>query len=176
MAASCYAQWATLLGECVVIFVTVGAQMPFDRLIRTVDEWAYQRRRSDVFAQIGPSNYRSKAISTVQFMEPVEFQKRMQDAHVIVAHAGMGSIIKALEHGKPIVVMPRRGHLLETRNDHQVATAKQLATTGRVIPAYDEDELRERLDHLGNVQSPERIATHASPALIEAVRSFIERA
>jgi UDP-N-acetylglucosamine transferase subunit ALG13 len=175
MAASCYAQWATLLGDCVVIFVTVG-HMPFDRLIGAVDDWAYQRQRSDVFAQIGPSTYRSKAITTVQVMDPLEFLKRIEDASTIVAHAGMGTIITALEYGKPIVVMPRRGHLRETRNDHQVATAKQFATSGRVIAAYNEDELRDRLDHLSNLESPQRIATHASPALIEAVRNFIESA
>ena len=42
---------------------------------------------------------------------------------VVIAHDEMGSIITALEMGKPIVVMPRRAELGEHRNDHQVAAA-----------------------------------------------------
>jgi hypothetical protein len=33
-----------------MIFVTVGTQGQFDRLIRTVDEWAGGHGRTDVFA------------------------------------------------------------------------------------------------------------------------------
>ena len=104
-----------------MIFVTVGAQMAFDRLVRTVDEWAATRGRKDVFAQIGPTEWRPRHIEWVAFLPPEDFRKRVADATMVVAHAGMGSIITALELGKPILVMPRRGHLQETRNDHQVA-------------------------------------------------------
>ena len=36
-----------------MIFVTVGAQMPFDRLTSSVDRWAASHPTSDVVAQIG---------------------------------------------------------------------------------------------------------------------------
>src|SRR5690349_506002 len=96
-----------------MIFVTVGAQMPFDRLVRCVDHWAAGRGRRDVFAQIGPTAWRPENIEFVQFMEPPEFRARVTEAKAVVAHAGMGSIITALELGKPILVMPRRGDLRE---------------------------------------------------------------
>jgi UDP-N-acetylglucosamine transferase subunit ALG13 len=105
-----------------VIFVTVGSSEPFDRLVRAVDEWAGLRGRSDVFAQIGHSDYQPKHIQCSKFLDPSEFRTRFNNAQFVVAHAGMGSIITALEIGKPIVVMPRRAHLGETRSDHQVAT------------------------------------------------------
>ena len=158
-----------------MIFVTVGAQMPFDRLIRAVDEWAASRGRSDVFAQIGPSDYCSKVIETTRFIDPPNFRKRAERAKVIVAHAGMGTIITALEYGKPIIVMPRRGDLRETRNDHQVATVKHLAEQGRIVVAFDERELIDKLDHLEGLREMERIDPHASPALIAAIRNFIEK-
>jgi UDP-N-acetylglucosamine transferase subunit ALG13 len=157
-----------------VIFVTVGAQMPFDRLIRAVDEWAMSRDRSDVFAQIGPSSYCSKAIATIPFIDPPEFRKRVEVASVIVAHAGMGTIITALEYGKPIIVMPRMGNLRETRNDHQVATAKHLAGEGRVVVAFDEQQLIEKLDQLEKPRKTEHIEPHGSPRLIGTLRNFIE--
>jgi UDP-N-acetylglucosamine transferase subunit ALG13 len=158
-----------------VIFVTVGAQMRFDRLIRAVDEWAASRGMSDVFAQIGPSDYCSKAIETIRFIDPLEFRKRIEAAKVVVAHAGMGTIITALEYGKPIIVMPRRADLRETRNDHQVATAKHLAEEGRIVVAFDEQQLIDKLDRFENVREKERIDLHASPRLIAALRNFIEK-
>ena len=107
-----------------MIFVTVGIQTPFDRLLRTVDDWAGLRCRAGVFAQVGESGYRGRHIITAKFLAPLEYRRRVETAQFVVAHAGMGSIITALELGKPIIVMPRRGDLSETRNDHQIATAK----------------------------------------------------
>jgi UDP-N-acetylglucosamine transferase subunit ALG13 len=156
-----------------MIFVTVGGQMPFDRLIRAVDAWACSRARLDVFAQIGPSDFRAKAIETTRFIESIEFRKRFEAASLIVAHAGMGTIITALECGKPIIVMPRRGKLRETRNDHQVAMAEHLSEQGRVAVAFDEQQLIERLDQFEVSQEMERIGSHASPRLIDALHNFI---
>jgi UDP-N-acetylglucosamine transferase subunit ALG13 len=156
-----------------VIFVTVGAQMPFDRLVHAVDAWAAASGRSDVFAQIGLSTSPPSHIEWTRFIEPAEFERRMQDARVIVAHAGTGSIIKALQHGRPILVMPRRADLRETRNDHQIATARRFLEQGRVHVAFDERELPERLDDIGRLTTGERLAPVASPELIAAIRSFI---
>jgi UDP-N-acetylglucosamine transferase subunit ALG13 len=86
----------------------------------------------------------------------------------------MGTIITALECGKPIIVMPRRGSLRETRNDHQVAMATHLLQQGRVMVAFDEKQLVKRLDEFEASQEMERIEPHASPRLIGALRSFIE--
>ncbi len=158
-----------------MIFVTVGAQMAFDRLVRTVDAWAGQRRRSDVFAQIGPSRYRPQHAAWTPFLDPPEFAAKVSAARVVVAHAGMGSILTALTAGKPILVMPRRGDLRETRNDHQVATARRFAELGRVRVAMDEDELRRQLDELDRLDGGEPIADHADPKLIDALRAFLDK-
>ena len=50
-----------------MIFVTVGTQLPFDRLIRAVDNWAKAAGRRDVFAQIGPASYRPLHIDSADF-------------------------------------------------------------------------------------------------------------
>lgn len=156
-----------------MIFVTVGAQMPFDRLVRTVDEWAARRARADVFAQIGTTDYCPSTLKWSPFLDPPAFRARIKEASAIVAHAGMGSILTALESGKPILVMPRRGALRETRNDHQVATAERFKALGRVAVAMTESELPERLDELHALAATEPISPHASPRLIGALRRFI---
>ncbi len=156
-----------------MIFVTVGAQMAFDRMIRAVDQWAGEAGRTDVFAQIGPAEYVPKHIEHVGFLEPPEFAERAKAASVIVAHAGMGSIITALTMGKPILVLPRRGDLRETRNDHQVATARRLSELGKVAVAMDETELVERLGRLDEITASGAIGPYAQDSLIAAVRSVV---
>jgi UDP-N-acetylglucosamine transferase subunit ALG13 len=157
-----------------MIFVTVGTQGPFDRLIRTIDTWAGVRGKTDVFAQIGPSDYHSEHIRTERSIDPTEFRKRVESASLVIAHAGMGSIITALELGKQIVVMPRRASLGEHRNDHQVATAKRFAEQGRIIVALNETELVDKLDQLDVFDKTQRLGAQASSHLIVTIRTFIE--
>jgi UDP-N-acetylglucosamine transferase subunit ALG13 len=157
-----------------MMFVTVGTQGPFDRLVRAVDDWAGLRAKSDIFAQIGPSDYRPKHIAATPFLDPAEFRRRVEAARIVVAHAGMGSIITALEQGKPIIVMPRRADLREQRNNHQLATAEHFARQGRIVVAFDERELRDKLDQAGSLCVGEPIGAQASPRLIATLRAFLE--
>jgi hypothetical protein len=86
----------------------------------------------------------------------------------------MGSIISALELGKPIVVMPRRGRLRETRNDHQVATAERFGSHGQVIVAQDQHDFLEKLDYAQTVPGKDPIALEATPRLISTIRGFLD--
>lgn len=158
-----------------MIFVTVGSQMPFDRLVAAVDDWVGRRQPApDVFAQIGPSSYKPRALRYAQALSPAEFNATVAAADIIVAHAGMGSVLTAMELGKTLVLMPRRGELQETRNDHQVATANWLAERPGIFIAMDEDELAAAL--AAAQAAAERTATispYASPGLLAALRDFV---
>ena len=155
-----------------MIFVTVGAQMSFDRLIEWVDRWAEERGRSDVVAQLGPSEYTPRHLEVAPFLAPPEFRSHLERADVVVAHAGMGSILNALELGKPIIVVPRYGARNETRNDHQVATAHRLGEEGLVTVAETYEDLREALDHIDPDTPTARIAREAQPSLVARIREF----
>lgn len=156
-----------------MIFVTVGAQMPFDRLVGAVDEWAGRTGHTDILAQIGPTDYRPQHIRWTAFIEPEEFRRTIESARAIVSHAGMGSIITALQYGKPILIMPRRGGLRETRNDHQVATAERFRGRPGIMVAMDEHELGDHLGHIATAAAPGMLSPHASPELIGAIRAFV---
>lgn len=174
MAASSCPRGAALQGYRALIFVTVGAQMPFDRLVKTVEDWAKERGRDDVFAQIGDSSYRPTGIKWARHVEPDEYLRCCDTATAIVAHAGTGSIIAALRIGKPIIIMPRHASLMETRNDHQVATAKQFQRFASVRVAWDEKELFSRLDEIDNLEGQQSVGQYASVELLSAIREFIE--
>lgn len=156
-----------------MLFVTVGTDMPFDRMVKVVDAWAGEVGRTDVFAQIGRTDWRPKHIAFTQFLEPPEFNRRFAESSMIVAHAGMGTILSALRYEKPILVMPRQAALGEQRNDHQLATARRLLELGKVNVAFDERELRTRLDRLSELEVRGKTGAYASGGLVTALRNFI---
>ncbi|MDB6093016.1 MAG: Beta,4-galactosyltransferase CpsIVG [Verrucomicrobia bacterium] len=156
-----------------MIFVTVGSDLPFDRLVRVVDEWAADNKRTDVFAQIGKTAWKPSTIDFKPFLEPAEFSQRLESATVVISHAGMGNILSALRHEKPILVMPRRASLREHRNEHQLATVEHLSKKGWLNVALDEHELRATLDRIDDLKPKEKISAFASPELTNALRDFI---
>jgi len=158
-----------------MIFVTVGTELPFDRMVRVVDEWAKAAGRRDVVAQIGETDWQPSHIGWSKFLQPPEFAQRFAEAEVVVAHAGMGTILSALQWEKPVLVMPRRASLGEQRNEHQLATARHLSELGKINVAMDEAELRAKLDGLGQLRPRDKIGAYASDSLITALRDFIER-
>jgi UDP-N-acetylglucosamine transferase subunit ALG13 len=86
----------------------------------------------------------------------------------------MGTILSAMEAGKPLLVMPRRAALGEHRNDHQMATAMRLEDRLGLAVAWDEEELPLKLDTmLERGASAPRISPYADARLIGFVRSFI---
>jgi UDP-N-acetylglucosamine transferase subunit ALG13 len=113
-------------------------------------------------------------VAYCKFLAPGEFSRRLSQARVIVAHAGMGTILSALKSEKPILVMPRRAALGEQRNDHQLATARHLWTLGKVNVAMDDEALRDQLDRLEELKAREPIGPFASRELIDALRGFIQ--
>jgi UDP-N-acetylglucosamine transferase subunit ALG13 len=153
--------------------VTVGTDGPFDRLVQVVDRWAGETAQNGVFAQIGRSRFRPLHVKYVPFLEPLAFARCVQSATTIVSHAGIGTILAALLHGKPVLAMPRLAALGERRNDHQVATARHLAAQGKVSVAFDEDELRSQLEHMDQLSACGSISPYAQPELIAAIREFI---
>jgi UDP-N-acetylglucosamine transferase subunit ALG13 len=157
-----------------VIFVTVGTQLPFDRMVGAVDRWAGANPGAEVFAQVGPTSLEPRHMGYSRFITPAECRERMTSAKAIVAHAGMGTILSALELGKPLLVMPRSAELGEHRNDHQLATARRFAELGRVAVARDESVLPAKLDELRGMAAQHPIGPYASDGFITSLRAFIE--
>lgn len=156
-----------------MIFVTVGTDQPFDRLIHIVDEWARENRRDDIFAQTGETANPPSYIKYSSFLEPTEFAKQFSSADLIIGHAGMGTILSALRYNKPILVMPRLASLGEQRNEHQLATARHLSAMGKINVAFDDATLRTMLQQIDTLKPREPIGEFASESLIKSISDFI---
>lgn len=156
-----------------MIFVTVGGQLPFDRLIATVDDWANQHPEREIFAQIGRSHLTPRFMKWVNLLASSEYAALARRAEMIVAHAGMGSVLTALELGKPLLVMPRRAALKEHRTDHQMSTAKALEGRAGIVVAYNEHRLREKLDEMSSIAPAQMISPYADEGLLGTIRDFL---
>lgn len=156
-----------------MILVTVGMQLGFDRLIAAMDALA-PTLGMPVIAQTGKGTYRPQHMDARDKIAPAEFETLVGRARLIVAHAGIGTVLTAARCGKPILLMPRRADRAEHRNDHQLATVRKLAGRPGILVAMDETELAERiaqgleLDDRASAQSPTARQLHA------ALGAFIE--
>lgn len=163
-----------------MIFLTIGSHEPFDRLVQAVDEWCeLSGLGSEVFGQITDhASYRPRNFRSAAHLSSTEYTRSVEQSRFLISHVGMGSIITALSARKPIVVLPRRGHLKETRNDHQFDSLRLVRSLEGVFAAEDEEELSFQLSNV-NVLTAEvyelpEIQPYAETGLIKALRDIIQ--
>ncbi len=160
-----------------MILLTVGSELPFDRLVAAVDEWAGARGRSDIFGQLcedSGGSYRPRNFEWTARLSPPDFRARIAECNCIVGHAGTGTIVDALTHRKPLLIMPRRAGLRETRNDHQLSTAAKFRSRPGVRVALEASALAAELDALLlDTGTTEPLSPFAAPELIAALRGQI---
>lgn len=123
-----------------MILVTVGTQLPFDRFVEIVDRIA-PSVDEEIFAQTGQGKYRPRNMRSQGVVGPIQFEELVAQCSRIVSHAGIGTIVMAQKHCKPMILFPRLGALDEHRNDHQLATVRALSGRPGIYCAYDEAEL-----------------------------------
>jgi UDP-N-acetylglucosamine transferase subunit ALG13 len=113
-----------------MIFVTVGTyDAPFDRLLHALAELP---PGEELIVQHGSSAVRPAGALCFDFRPFDEIVAQVRAARVVIAHAGVGSVMIALANGRRPVVMPRLGRFAETSDDHQLAFARRLARAGLV--------------------------------------------
>ena len=127
-----------------MIFVAVGTQFPFNRLVEYMDAWAAEHNE-EVIAQISDGDYNPKNIKWDRFLDGEQYNKNIAEASVFVSHAGMGNIISAREQQTPIIVMNRQFKLGEHRNDHQADGLKWMGKLDGVFTASTKEELNQQL-------------------------------
>jgi UDP-N-acetylglucosamine transferase subunit ALG13 len=147
---------------------------PFDRLIRIMDAWAAENPGAEIQAQIGDGSYLPKHMPWVRRVDQAEFGRTVATARLIVAHAGMGSVITADQFGKPIVILPRLKELGEHNTDHQVATANWLCGKPGIHVADRDEDIRPRIAEALALDAPgTKFAPTAGPEFIARIREYV---
>jgi UDP-N-acetylglucosamine transferase subunit ALG13 len=156
-----------------MIFVAVGTQFPFDRLIRYVDEWCGANRHQGI-AQIAEGEYLPKHMQYEKFMTTDVFNQHLKSADLIISHAGMGNIITAVEAHKPIIVMNRQFELGEHRNNHQADGLEWMGQLPGVYTASTQEQLLALLNHLPDLKPANGKAGVRRQALIDFIDQAIQ--
>ena len=157
-----------------MIFATVGTQLPFPRLIDALDALA-DGLNETILAQTGPSTPGTawSHLECHENLTPSAFDAAFREARLIVAHAGMGTVLSARRFGKPLIVLPRRHALGEHRNDHQIATARQLDGLPGITVAWQAEDLAALLTGPTPPAPDETVQSPAQAALIARLQAFI---
>ena len=160
--------------ERIGTFVTVGnGREPFSRLIDAVVA-ARGELPTPIVVQHGHTPMPEGDFAAHDFMDMSRFHELIAGADVVVTHAGAGSTLTAIRAGKVPVIVPRRAHLAEIADDHQLELAADLEQRHLAI-------VPERLDDLGGaVRRAVELQTVSPsarpvPRLVAMIREDLER-
>ncbi|WP_442589231.1 glycosyltransferase [Pedobacter sp. AW31-3R] len=158
-----------------MIFITIGTQEPFDRLIGMMDEIAGMYPEERFIAQVYESELVLQHMEARIFLTPEEYKELFTEARIVISHAGMGTILSALTAGKPIIVVPRIAALGEHRNEHQLATSGKLQQLKYVYLANNKVELLKLMDTAmkTGLVALHQVTDMASADLLNSIKSFI---
>jgi UDP-N-acetylglucosamine transferase subunit ALG13 len=127
----------------VVVSLGTFKDFGFERLVRRLLE--ILPADADVLWQTGDTDVSGFGIAGQHAIPERELTRAIREADVLVAHAGVGTALTALEVGKCPVLVPRRLAHGEHVDDHQTQIAAELAARGLAVSA-EADELT--ADHL----------------------------
>ena len=120
-----------------MVFVTVGSRnYPFDRLFKKLDDlYDAGILSEEMFAQTGTAAYKPRNYQYQAFISPEEFDKKINEADIVVSHGASGSIMKALNAGKKVIAVTRLKKYGEHINDHQIQNNVNFAANNYVLMA-----------------------------------------
>lgn len=128
-----------------MIFVTLGTQkFQLNRLLRLLDG-LYEKGllKEEAFAQIGYSDYKPLYFEYIDFLEKDAFDQKIQESSLVITHSGVGSMIAAVNAGKPTIVFPRLCKYGEHVDDHQLEIAAAFSLKNFVLCCGENDSLQE---------------------------------
>jgi len=129
-----------------LLFATVGATLPFDRLVDSVGTLKAEGAiPEEVLIQTGLGGHRPGGVEVVETLPFGRVQEVLREASIVVCHGGTGSLITALRQGCQVIAIPRLSRLGEHYDDHQAEITEAFAARGLVLVANSVDELRAAL-------------------------------
>jgi UDP-N-acetylglucosamine transferase subunit ALG13 len=105
-----------------MILITVGTeQFPFNRLMSWIEVLLQtQTIQEDVVVQYGNSTILPAGARVYRFLPEDKFQELIQQARIVIAHCGEGSLLLLDSLDKPYILVARSQKYQEHVDDHQV--------------------------------------------------------
>ncbi len=113
-----------------MIFATVGTNHArFGRMLEALAAWP---GTEELVVQHGPVAVERPGAVLKPYLSFDEMVSYIEESRLVVTHAGVGSILLALAHGKGPIVVPRLRRYGEAVDDHQLVFARRLDEDGLV--------------------------------------------
>lgn len=157
-----------------MVFVTVGATLPFDRMVQMTAEVC---RDGDIpgrlLVQTGVGGVAPEGLEVLESLPFDEVQQILDMASIVICHGGTGSLITALSKGCHVIATPRRAALGEHYDDHQAEITDAFARRGLIQVANNVDELKAALAAVRN--RPRVVATSDPAEMIAFIGGLLDR-
>ena len=128
-----------------MILVILGTQdKKFPRLLEAVQkqiDLGNIDKREKIIVQAGSTKFTSKDMQIYDYIDVEEFEKLIEKANLIICHAGVGTILTALDKNKKIIAAARLKKYGEHVNDHQVQILENFKKAGYILALEDFDKL-----------------------------------
>ena len=133
-----------------MILITLGTQeFAMNRLIDQID-YLIEKGALDsdkVVIQHGASK-KSMYGENHSFFTEKEFDSLMFSASLVICHGGTSSIIKALQLGKKVIVVPRLSKFNEHVDDHQLEIVEIFSDLNYLDVIYEVKDLEKKMSEI----------------------------
>ena len=116
----------------------------FTRLLSAIDasQLASADAGNQLVVQAGYTAFKpSSDMELFDFCSADDLERHLQEADLVITHAGVGSIVSALTHHKRVIAAARKAAYKEMGNDHQSDILQAFARAGYLIALEDFDRL-----------------------------------
>lgn len=146
-----------------MILVTVGTEkFPFDRLIKYIDSAVEKGLiKTDVFIQIGKSNYIPQHCIYKTFLPFDELVDVIKKSEIVISHAAEGTLLLCISLGKIPILFPRNPNLGEHLDAHQIDSAQRFNSSGWALIVYSEEQLIEAIKNYAALTVDLKKKTHS---------------
>ena len=133
-----------------MIFVILGTQdKTFPRLLDAVQkqiDLGNISKEEEIIVQAGSTKYNSKDMQVMDYIDVERFNELMEKADLIISHAGVGTILTALEKDKKVIAAARLKKYGEHVNDHQKQILENFKNAGYILALENFDKLNELIE------------------------------
>lgn len=159
-----------------MILVLLGThELPFTRLLKEVELLKVNHFiEEEIIVQNGNTPYNSPFLSLRPFVSYEEMSSLVNEAKLIITHAGTGSIVTSLKQGKKVIAAPRLKKYGEHNDDHQLEIVNSFVQKGYLLVWNDGDNLEQIIKEAEHFHP---IPFHSEKSrMLSLLKDFIEHA
>lgn len=157
-----------------MILVLLGTQQnDFSRLLKAVDKAIEEGNiKEEVIVQAGSTKYKSDRMKQFDLIPKDEIESLKKQAHFIITHGGVGSIVSSLKMGKKIIAVPRLQEYGEHVNNHQIEIVESFAKQGYIMKTTDLNNLSTVLSKIENFEPKKYISN--TEKMMKLISDYID--